>query len=78
MAKIRGDGIQKNSSYEARPAMAGGLYWLSELPGSEIEPTTDWKVAVEEKLAKAVRQQFGGGGKSFRDAVDLALKKSLL
>ena len=77
MARIKGAGINKTSNYEARPAMATGLFWLSELPAAEEEPNSDWDVKIDAALARKVRHKFGGNGKSFREAVEAALQKAL-
>lgn len=78
MAKIYGDGIKKTGTYEARPAMMAGLYYLSELPAAAEEPDSAWNVKIEATLGRRVRQKFGGTGKNFREAVDLALRHALL
>jgi hypothetical protein len=77
MAKIYGSGIDLASDYEARQAMASGLYWLSKRPKPAEKFNGDWKVNIDEKLARAVRGRFGGGDLTFREAVETALKKAL-
>lgn len=78
MAKITGDGIDLTARYKAKPAMATGLFWLEKLPRPPADEFSgDYAVKVDQKLAKAVRQRFGGRDKTFRDAVEAALKKAL-
>jgi len=77
MAKIYGTDIDLTADYQARPAMATGLYWLEKRPKPAEKFNGDWKVSIDEKLAKAVRGRFGGGDLTFRRAVEAALKKAL-
>lgn len=77
MAKITGSGIKKTSNYEARPAMANGLFWLSEIPAVAEERDSAWNVKIEATLGRRVRQRFGGGDKTFRETIDLALRHAL-
>jgi len=77
MAKIYGSGIDLKSDYQARAAMATGLFWLEKRPKPAEKFNGDWKVSIDEKLARAVRGRFGGGDLTFRQAVEAALQKAL-
>lgn len=55
-ARVRGPGLVEGGSYQARPAMAKGLYFLSQVDAGQpvTEPQKGVKVRISEDLSRRV------------------------
>ena len=76
MAKVSGQGIDKNGTYSAREAGAKGLYWMSKHEGAERPPEAPrrgLKVWISPETATVVAKQKKQG-----ESLESALNRLVL